>query len=122
MNIRQSGVAVCDRIKQMFEDGECDHLSATDIERVLTSVAESKYLTGEEAVAYTGLSQTKFYKLKKEGLISSSVKLKGFPKPLYLKSELDNDMKCIFNSKDDRVKNITRAGSAEVKIKRRFLK
>lgn len=50
--LRKSGAAVCDKIKEMFLSGECDHLTANDLETWTQLANPAKYYTGEEAVSY----------------------------------------------------------------------
>lgn len=60
--LRKSGAAVCDKIKAMFLNGECDHLTANDLETWTQLANPAKYYTGEEAVSYlSGMSEREIY-------------------------------------------------------------
>lgn len=90
--LRRSGVIVCERIKKMFLNGECDHLTAADMETWMQLSNPEKYYTGEEAMKYLHISNTRFYNYRKAKLIGDPVKIKGFHKPLYPKAVLDKSM------------------------------
>ena len=45
--LRKSGAAVCDKIKEMFLSGECDHLTANDLETWTQLANPAKCYTGE---------------------------------------------------------------------------
>lgn len=104
--LRKSGAAVCDKIKSMFLNGECDHLTVNDLDTWMQLANPEKYYTGEEAVSYMNVSTTKFYAWKKAGLIPEPVKIKGFPKPLYTRAMLD-----------DAIKNISGMSEKEIRIR-----
>lgn len=102
--LRNSGAAVCDKIKQMFLNGECDHLTANDLEVWMQLSNPAKYYTGSEAMRYMGMSQTKFYQCRKAGLIGDPVKLKQFNKPLYSKAVLDKALETLSGMTDNQVR------------------
>lgn len=102
--LRKSGAAVCDKIKQMFLNGECDHLTANDLETWMKLANPEKYYTGSEAVRYMGMSQTKFYQCRKAGLIGDPVKIKQFNKPLYSKAVLDKALETLSGMTDNQVR------------------
>lgn len=102
--LRKSGAAVCDKIKEMFLKGECDHLTANDIETWTQLANPAKYYTGEEAIDYMNLNVTKFYAYRKARLIPNPVKIKGFPKPLYTKVMLDEAIKTISNMDEKEIR------------------
>lgn len=104
--LRKSGAVVCDKIKAMFLNGECDHLTVNDLDTWMQLANPVKYYTGEEAVSYMNVSTTKFYAWKKAGLIPEPVKIKGFPKPLYTKVMLD-----------DAIRNISGMDEKEIRIR-----
>lgn len=102
--LRKGGAAVCDKIKQMFLKGECDHLTANDLETWMKLANPEKYYTGSEAVRYMGMSQTKFYQCRKAGLIGDPVKLKQFNKPLYSKAVLDKALETLSGMTENQVR------------------
>lgn len=107
--LRKSGAAVCDKIKEMFLSGECDHLTANDLETWTQLANPAKYYTGEEAVSYL-----------KAKLVPDPVKIKGFPKPLYTKVMLDEAIKTISGmSERDIYMRILNAKSRESRAKER---
>lgn len=91
--LRKSGAAVCDKIKEMFLSGECDHLTANDLETWMQLANPAKYYTGEEAISYLNVTSKRFYEYRKAKLVPDPVKIKGFPKPLYTKVMLDEAIK-----------------------------
>lgn len=66
--LRKSGAAVCDKIKEMFLSGECDHLTANDLETWTQLANPAKYYTGEEAVSYLNVTSKRFYEYRKAKL------------------------------------------------------
>lgn len=102
--LRKSGAAVCDKIKQMFLNGECDHLTANDLETWMQLSNPAKYYAGYEAMRYMGMSQTKFYQCRKAGIIGDPVKLKQFNKPLYSKAVLDKALETLSGMTDNQVR------------------
>lgn len=50
--LRKSGAAVCDKIKEMFLSGECDHLTANDLE-TWTQLADPVKIKGFPKPLYT---------------------------------------------------------------------
>ena len=106
--LRKSGAAVCDKIKEMFLSGECDHLTANDLETWTQLANPAKYYTGE------------FYEYRKAKLVPDPVKIKGFPKPLYTKVMLDEAIKTISGmSERDIYMRILNAKSRESRAKER---
>lgn len=106
--LRKSGAAVCDKIKEMFLSGECDHLTANDLETWTQLANPAKYYTGEEAVSYLNVTS------------KNPVKIKGFPKPLYTKVMLDEAIKTISGmSERDIYMRILNAKSRESRAKER---
>ena len=102
--LRKSGAAVCDKIKEMFLSGECDHLTANDLETWTQLANPAKYYTGEEAVSY----------------LNDPVKIKGFPKPLYTKVMLDDAIKTISGMSEREIyMRILNAKSRESRAKER---
>lgn len=127
--LRKSGAAVCDKIKEMFLSGECDHLTANDLEtwtqlanpaKYYTGEEAVSYLTGEEAVSYLNVTSKRFYEYRKAKLVPDPVKIKGFPKPLYTKVMLDEAIKTISGmSERDIYMRILNAKSRESRAKER---
>lgn len=112
---RKSGAAVCDKIKEMFLSGECDHLTANDLETWTQLANPAKYYTGEEAVSYL-----RFYEYRKAKLVPDPVKIKGFPKPLYTKVMLDEAIKTISSMSEREIyMRILNAKSRESRAKER---
>lgn len=108
--LRISGAAVCDKIKEMFLNGECDHLTANDLETWTQLSQPAKYYTGEEAIDYLNVSTTKFYDLRKARLIPDPIKIKGYPKPLYSKVMLDDAIKQITSMSDKEIRKRIQMG------------
>ena len=73
--LRKSGAAVCDKIKEMFLSGECDHLTANDLETWTQLANPAKYYTGEEAVSYLNVTSKRFYEYRKAKLVPDPVKI-----------------------------------------------
>lgn len=118
--LRKSGAAVCDKIKEMFLSGECDHLTANDLETWTQLANPAKYYTGEEAVSYLNVTSKRFYEYRKAKLVPDPVKIKGFPKPLYTKVMLDEAIKTISGmSERDIYMRILNAKSRESRAKER---
>lgn len=118
--LRKSGAAVCDKIKEMFLSGECDHLTANDLETWTQLANPAKYYTGEEAVSYLNVTSKRFYEYRKAKLVPDPVKIKGFPKPLYTKVMLDEAIKTISGmSERDIYMGILNAKSRESRAKER---
>lgn len=74
--LRKSGAAVCDKIKAMFLNGECDHLTANDLETWTQLANPAKYYTGEEAVSYLNVTSKRFYEYRRAKLVPDPVKIK----------------------------------------------
>ena len=111
--LRKSGAAVCDKIKEMFLSGECDHLTANDLETWMQLANPAKYYTGEEAVSYLN-------EYRKAKLVPDPVKIKGFPKPLYTKVMLDEAIKTISGMSEREIyMRILNAKSRESRAKER---
>ena len=102
--LREGAAVVCDKIKEMFLNGECDHLTADDLETWMKLSSPAKFFTGEEAIKYTGLGNSKFYDYRKAGLIAPPEKIRGYPKPLYSRSALDNDLEYISKLSDKEIR------------------
>lgn len=120
--LRHSCVMACDKIKEMFMNGECDHLTATDIETWMQLSNPEKYFTGEEAMKYMRLSNTKFYNYRKANLIGAPVRIKGFHKPLYTKAVLDKAIVTLSGMTDSQIRiAVTAAKALEKQEKRRAL-
>lgn len=118
--LRKGGAAVCDKIKEMFLSGECDHLAANDLETWMQLANPAKYYTGEEAVSYLNVTSKRFYEYRKAKLVPDPVKIKGFPKPLYTKVMLDDAIKTISGmSERDIYMRILNAKSRESRAKER---
>lgn len=93
--LRKSGAAVCDKIKEMFLSGECDHLTANDLETWTQLANPAK-------------------------LVPDPVKIKGFPKPLYTKVMLDDAIKTISGMSEREIyMRILNAKSRESRAKER---
>lgn len=120
--LRNSCAMVCDRIKEMFLNGECDHLTASDIQTWMQLSNPEKYFTGEEAMKYMRLSNTKFYNYRKAKLIGDPVKIKGFHKPLYSKATLDKAMQTLSSMPDNQIRiAVLSAKAVEKQEKRKAL-
>lgn len=125
--LRKSGAAVCDKIKEMFLSGECDHLTANDLETWTQLANPAKYYTGEEAVSYLeeavsylNVTSKRFYEYRKAKLVPDPVKIKGFPKPLYTKVMLDDAIKTISGMSEREIyMRILNAKSRESRAKER---
>lgn len=113
--MRESCVKACDRIKEMFLNGECDHLTAADVETWMQLSNPEKYFTGEEAMKYMRLSNTKFYNYRKANLIGAPVKIKGFHKPLYTKAVLDKAIETLSATPETRIRIMVLAAKANDK-------
>lgn len=86
---RRLGMALCDKVKQMFARGECDHLSIEDFSLLEKISSTKRYYTPYEAQRYLNVSQSRFYMLRKAGLIGEPIKVSLFNKLVYEKSVLD---------------------------------
>lgn len=118
--LRKSGAAVCDKIKEMFLSGECDHLTANDLETWTQLANPAKYYTGEEAVSCLNVTSKRFYEYRKAKLVPDPVKIKGFPKPLYTKVMLDEAIKTISGMSEREIyMRILNAKSRESRAKER---
>lgn len=92
---REGAAKVCEKIRQMFLDGDCDHLTADDLETWMKLSSPAKFFTGEEAVNYSRLGNSRFYDYRRAGLIRDPEKIRGYPKPLYSRTALDDDLEHI---------------------------
>ena len=117
--MRLSCARACDRIKEMFMSGECDHLTAADVETWMQLSNPEKYYTGEEAIRYMRLSSTKFYNYRKAKLIGAPVKIKGFHKPLYPKSVLDKAIETLGSIPESKIRVMVLSAKANEKEERR---
>ena len=113
--MRDSCVKVCDKIKEMFLSGECDHMTASDVETWMQLSNPEKYYTGEEAIRYMRLSNTKFYNYRKAKLIGAPVKIKGFHKPLYPKAVLDKAIETLNSTPESKIRIMVLSAKANEK-------
>lgn len=89
---RNAGANMCDQVRSMFLSGDCDHLSAENVEMWIEMARPIKYFSTEEAIAYTKYKQATFYNYKLAGLISDPIKLNGYLRPVYVRRKLDEEM------------------------------
>lgn len=101
---RRLGMNLCDKVKQMFARGECDHLSADDFSLIEKMASSKKYYTPYEAQRYLNISQTRFYDLRRAGLIGEPIKVDMFNKLVYEKSVLDKAIETLNNMSERDIK------------------
>lgn len=87
--IRSTGVLLCDKIKSAFLRGDCDHMSVKDLSVFIEKYDNLDLLTSEEAMIELGLSNSKFYKYKKAGIIPDGIKKKDSNKLFYTRDMID---------------------------------
>lgn len=68
--VRSAGIAIAEKIRQMFESGECDDLSMEDLNTWRESLVPEKEVSVQEAAKLVGMSVGKFYKYLDAGLFS----------------------------------------------------
>lgn len=81
--IRSTGALLCDKIKSAFLRGDCDHMSVKDLSAFIDKYDDSNLIASNEAMKELGLSNSKFYKYKKAGIIPNGIKKKDSNKLFY---------------------------------------
>lgn len=115
--VRSAGIAIAEKIKKMFEDGECDDLSLRDLNSWRESIVPQKEVSIQEAAKLVDMSVGKFYKYLDAGLFSRPRKIKGSKELKYNVRKLYEELDAIKQKDQDELKYKLRIGIFQKKRK-----